>query len=110
MLAGHLGLSVSQLRKNHLKRIGFHHSIKENPCSKDCIFLANQNGFKGCIIYDFRPMQCRNWPFWPSNLAGPDDWNIAATKCHGINKGRLYTFDEIEKIKKQKHWWLDNSR
>lgn len=101
MLAGKLGLSVSQLRKNHLKRIGFRCSIKEDPRSKDCIFLTD----KGCTIYDVRPMQCRAWPFWPANLQSPDDWNAAATKCPGINKGRLYSFDEIQTIKKQKQWW-----
>lgn len=141
MLAEHLGLSASELRKKYLRRIGFRFSIRENPCSKDCVFLANLhpapivpdssqkkinstagersdfdfattrnnrcgvNGFKGCTIYNARPMQCRNWPFWPGNLQSPDDWNTAAKKCPGINKGRLYTFDEIEKIKKQKYWW-----
>lgn len=105
MLAEHLGLSTSELRKKHLKRIGFRFSIKENPCSKDCVFLVSTNGSRDCAIYNFRPMQCRNWPFWPANLQSPDDWNTAAKKCPGINKGRLYSFDEIRKIKKQKYWW-----
>ena len=105
MLADRLGITASELRKKHLKRIGFRSSIKENPCSKDCIFLAELNGSKGCTIYDVRPMQCRSWPFWPGNLQSPDDWNTAATKCPGVNKGRLYTFDEIQKIKNQKQWW-----
>ena len=89
MLAEHLGQSPRDVRKNHLKRFGFRFSIKENPESKDCSFLANINGFKGCTIYDVRPMQCRNWPFWPRNLASPDDWNTAAKKCPGINPGSL---------------------
>jgi Fe-S-cluster containining protein len=53
-------------------------------------------------------MQCRNWPFWPRNLDSPDGWNIAAAKCPGINKGRFYTFDEIEKVRKQKRWQNNN--
>lgn len=141
MLAEHLGLSASEIRKKYLRRIGFRFSIMEDPCSKDCVFLTNLhpapivpdsgqkkidstaversdfdfattqnnrcgvNGSKGCMIYDVRPMQCRNWPFWPGNLQSPDDWNAAAKKCPGINKGRLYSFDEIQKIKKQKQWW-----
>ncbi len=171
MLAEHLGQTPRGVRKNHLKRFGFSYSIKENPESKDCSFLANinpapivpdssqkktdttgversdfdfattrnnrcgVNGFKGCAIYDVRPTQCRKWPFWPANLDSPDNWNAAAVKCPGINpapivpgpnqekndstgversgfdfattrnnrcgvnKGRLYTFDEIERIK-----------
>jgi Fe-S-cluster containining protein len=43
-----------------------------------------------------------------SAAQNPDDWNTAATKCPGINKGRLYTFDEIQNIKKQKRWWNNN--
>jgi Fe-S-cluster containining protein len=105
MLAEHLGLSASELREKYLRRIGFRFSIKENPCSKDCVFLVTINGSRGCTIYDVRPMQCRNWPFWPGNLNSPDDWNAAAKKCPGIDKGRLYSFDEIQKIKKQKQWW-----
>ncbi|MBU1260093.1 MAG: YkgJ family cysteine cluster protein [Planctomycetes bacterium] len=102
MLADFLGQSVKDVRKNHLKKFGFRYSIRENPCSKDCVFLVNIDGSKGCAIYNVRPMQCRTWPFWPGNLQSPDDWNTAAKKCPGINKGKLYTYDEIQKIIKQK--------
>ena len=97
-LAEHLGQTIAEVRKKHLKRYGFRYSIKENPLSKDCVFLTS----RGCTIYNARPAQCRNWPFWESNLKSLDEWNITAQKCHGINKGKLYTFDEIEKIKKRK--------
>jgi hypothetical protein len=99
LLAQHLGLSDSELRKKYLRRIGFRISILENPQTKDCIFLENINGSKKCTIYDFRPMQCRTWPFWSINIDSPDDWNKAAMKCPGINKGKFYSFDEIEKNK-----------
>jgi Fe-S-cluster containining protein len=110
MLAEHLGLSASEIHKKYLRRIGFRFSIKEDPCSKDCVFLVTINGSRGCAIYDVRPMQCRNWPFWPGNLQSPDDWNAAAIKCPGIDKGRLYSFDEIQKIKKQKQWWNNTNK
>jgi len=97
-LAEHLGLTASEVRKKHLKRFGFRYSIRENPVSKDCVFLTS----KGCAIYNVRPAQCKNWPFWASNLKSPNHWNAAAIRCPGINKGRLYTFDEIQKIKKRK--------
>jgi Fe-S-cluster containining protein len=101
-LAEHLGQTIADVRKRHLKRYGFRYSIKENPHTKDCIFLVTINGSKGCAIYNVRPMQCRNWPFWESNLKSPNHWNTVAIKCPGINKGKLYTFDEIEKITKRK--------
>lgn len=97
--AKHLGITPAEFRKKCLRRIGLRLTIKENQQTKDCIFLTRFKGSKGCAIYDFRPTQCRTWPFWSSNLHSPDDWNYAAMKCPGINKGKLYTFDEIEKIK-----------
>ena len=103
MLAKHLNLTVEQLRQKYLTRFGLRTSIIEHPQTKDCIFLANGV----CKAYNFRPNQCRTWPFWASNLTKPAEWNFAAMKCPGINRGRLYTFEEIEKIKKQKCWWDD---
>ena len=97
--AKYLGMTESEFRKKCLRKIGFRVSIKENPQTKDCIFLVKINGSKGCAIYDCRPTQCRTWPFWSYNLRSPDDWNTAAKKCPGINKGKLHTFDEIEKRK-----------
>jgi uncharacterized protein len=105
MLAKHLGINSDQLRKKYLKRVGLRCSIKEDPKTKDCIFLTGPKGAKGCAIYNFRPMQCRNWPFWQSNLANEYNWNATAMRCPGINRGRLYTFEEIEKLRKQKKWW-----
>ncbi len=62
------------------------------------------------MIYSVRPNQCRTWPFWPSNLKNPGDWNKAAQKCPGINRGKLYSFEEIERIKKAKKWWQDTKQ
>jgi hypothetical protein len=30
---------------------------------------------------------------------------MAAVRCPGINRGKFYSFEEIEAIKKQKSWW-----
>ena len=108
-IAKHLSMPLEKLRKKYLRRIGSRTSLIEKPDNKDCVFLTNLNGQKVCGIYHVRPNQCRTWPFWPSNLAGPDEWNTATVKCPGINRGKLYTFDEIEKLKKQKKWWPDES-
>lgn len=96
-VAEHLGTTPEEFSKKCLRRIGLKSTIKENSQTKDCIFLTRFNGISGCAIYDFRPKQCRTWPFWSHNLYSPDDWNTAALKCPGINKGRLYSFDEIQK-------------
>ena len=107
LIANHLNETVSQLRQRFLKRIGLRTTIIEHPTTKDCIFLQKKNNQRTCIIYPVRPSQCRSWPFWPNNLESPDTWNKAAQKCPGINRGKLYSCEEIEQIKKIKKWWLN---
>jgi Fe-S-cluster containining protein len=36
-------------------------------------------------------------------LASPDAWNKTAQKCPGINQGKQYSFEKIEKIRKGKN-------
>ncbi len=107
LLAEHLDLSVEKLREKYLTRLITRTSIIEDPASKNCIFLTNINGIKGCAVYSVRPNQCRTWPFWSSNLTSPSAWNSAALKCPGVNRGNLYTFKQIKKLRKQKKWWED---
>ena len=105
LLSEHLGLPVEKLREKYLTRVMTRTSIIEDPASSDCIFLSNINGTRGCAVYPVRPNQCRTWPFWSSNLTNPSAWNCAALKCPGVNRGNLYTFKQIKKLRKQKKWW-----
>ena len=108
-LAEHLGMTVEQLRSDYLKRIANRSSIIEEPASKDCIFLG-EGPCRGCAVYAVRPNQCRTWPFWNHNLRSPYEWNLAGMKCPGMNRGKLYTFEEIEQIRNQKKWWTDEQK
>ncbi len=105
LLAEHLDMTVGQLRKKYLKRIVTRTSIIEHPVTKDCIFLKMIDGQKKCSIYHVRPQQCRTWPFWTSNLTSPNAWNENTRNCGGISCGRLYSYEEIEKIRKSKKWY-----
>jgi Fe-S-cluster containining protein len=107
MIADFMKMTVGRLRQEYLKRVGLRTTIIEHRTTKDCMFLQDSAGEKRCMIYPVRPSQCRNWPFWPENLRSPNAWNQAAKKCPGINRGRLYTCDEIEEIKRDKKWWQD---
>jgi hypothetical protein len=107
IIADYLKLTAGQLRRKYLKRVGLRTTIIEHKTTKDCIFLQAGADGKKCMIYSVRPSQCRSWPFWLNNLAGPDDWNKAAKKCPGINRGRLYSLEEIEGIKRIKKWWQE---
>ncbi len=102
VIAEFLKISVERLRQKYLKGVGRRTTIIEQAGTKDCIFLQRINDEKRCIIYPVRPSQCRVWPFWSENLASANSWNKAAQKCPGINRGRHYSFEEIEKIRKEK--------
>lgn len=110
LIADFLKVEPKQLRQTYLRRVGLRTTIIEQPVNRDCIFLRRIDGQKRCMIYPVRPSQCRTWPFWPENLADADAWNKAVQRCSGINRGRLYGFEEIEKIKKTKKWWAKTSQ
>jgi Fe-S-cluster containining protein len=99
-----------ELRRQYMKQVGSRTTIVEEPCSNDCIFLKNENGEKRCAIYSVRPNQCRTWPFWASNLQSPHTWNEAAQSCPGMNRGKLFSMNEIDKQKKQTKWWTHESK
>lgn len=53
----------------------------------------------GCTAYEARPVQCSTYPFWSWMLEDQQIWNDCAKDCPGMNKGKLWTFEEIEKSK-----------
>lgn len=95
-LSEFLGQDVQQVTKKYVRRAGRRQTIIEDAKTNDCIFLKPGPTGKGCCVYEVRPSQCRTWPFWPTNLADPESWAAAAQRCPGINRGKLYSFHEIE--------------
>lgn len=78
------------------KTDGFIHFKEKNKKGK-CIFLDK----KKCSIYEARPTQCRTWPFWSENM-NAKIWNEEISKfCPGINQGKLFTKENIDKIIKE---------
>lgn len=78
-------------------------SLKERKTAEgyECVFLDREKmpGKAVCSVYEDRPMQCRTWPFWRSNLVGPWAWSNAGKTCPGLNKGRHYTVQEIRVLR-----------
>ena len=90
----YLDIPRKEFMRNHCSRLEGRTIIKfrDGVCS-----LAEDNK---CGVYRVRPIQCRAWPFWEENL---DEWvwhEEVASICPGVNRGRLYTKEEIEKISK----------
>lgn len=90
-----LGVDEKIFRSEYTRRVLARISLKERP-GGDCVMLTP----KGCRVYELRPVQCRTWPFWPMNLKSRRAWDAQAERCMGMNHGRLYTFQEINKIKR----------
>jgi Fe-S-cluster containining protein len=98
-IAAYLKMPADEFKKKYIRRVGRRYSLIEKKPSNDCIFLSRRGKTIVCEIYPVRPVQCRTWPFWTENLRSPDQWNFAAHDCAGINKGKLYPLESIEKIR-----------
>jgi len=93
-IAGYLGLERTKFLKQYTHRDQKHRVLNDFP-NGDCVFYDRE---KGCIIYDVRPGQCRTFPFWEQILFSKQVWDREALDCPGMNQGKLYTAEEIEKI------------
>ncbi len=92
-LAAHMQLDVDEFERRFVRQVGGEKSLVEYP-DGDCIFLDPAS--RKCLVYEARPIQCRTWPFWSSNLQRKRDWKLTCTICPGSGRGRVYSLAEIE--------------
>ncbi len=102
-ISAFLGRKDGWLNKKHLRRVCLRYSLTERP-NGDCVFLKREGGRMTCSMYAVRPMQCRTWPFWTSNLKSQESWGCAGKICPGIDHGRHIDFVQIEGLRTQKSW------
>ena len=123
-LARHLNMHVYDVVDRYCRKIDGQFSLTERRNARgefDCVFLKeipaepqDRQGGDGseqvrhtrrvCGIYEARPLQCRTWPFWDSNLATPEAWARAGERCHGINRGTHYSPEKIEALRTATDW------
>lgn len=94
-IARFLGLPPQEFRSIYVRRLWRGLSLREKS-NFDCVLL---DGRGRCTAYEVRPLQCRSWPFWPSNLRTRCAWEEAAARCPGIGQGPLIAFQEIEALR-----------
>lgn len=98
-LAARLGLSHADFLERYTHKTSQGRSLKERRTEfgYDCIFLDREKipGKAVCGVYEDRPAQCRTWPFWKSNLTSRGAWERAKRTCPGMDKGKLYTVQQI---------------
>ena len=63
-LSEFFGFSKEKFKEIFLFKVGTKFSIKEKPYENGfaCVFFDEKN--KNCGVYEFRPSQCRSFPFW----------------------------------------------
>ncbi len=98
-LSLHMKMDEEDFRDKFVRKIGARFSLVEYP-DGDCIFLDPET--RGCSVYEARPIQCRTWPFWSSNLKTKSDWKETCRVCPGAGKGTVYSLEEIEVARKKK--------
>ncbi len=95
-IAATLGMSAAEFEAKHTRKTRTRVSLLELK-NGDCEFLERRpSGKTICRIHPVRPMQCRTWPFWDSNLAQKSDWNMAARNCPGMNIGTHHPLPVIQ--------------
>ena len=102
-IAGFLGLPGNGLPE-YLRRVGVRYSLTEDGRTGDCCFLQRHDGKLSCRIYPVRPLQCRTWPFWESNLRSPEHWAAAGDGCPGINHGPSQDLVHIQTCRNARQW------
>ncbi len=85
--------TIGEIRLFHTRLHGGRVSLTEFA-NGDCTFFDGAT--RRCQIYPVRPMQCRTWPFWKSNLESEAAWNQVCEDCPGAGTGELVTLEEIE--------------
>lgn len=92
-MAEHLGVPPDAFIERYTRDTIIGRSLAEKPSAfgNDCVFLDRDAvpGRAVCSLYDARPMQCRTWPYWRSNLGSLRQWDRAARTCPGIDRGPL---------------------
>ncbi len=92
-IAEYLDKPVGEIRLMYCRPVRNRVSLNEYA-NGDCVFFDAEN--RNCTIYPVRPIQCRTWPFWRSNLATEADWKSVARDCPGAGVGDFFPLEEIE--------------
>ncbi len=97
-IADYLQKPIGEIRLFYSRPLRGKISLKEYA-NGDCIFFDGNT--RGCTIYPVRPVQCKTWPFWNSNLSDPLAWEETCRVCPGSGQGDLVPLQEIEQRRSQ---------
>lgn len=86
-LVSSLGLPVEDVLDIYVSDIVAHwvkmkHRVCIDTGVEQCIFLDSSSGNKKCSIYEYRPIHCKTYPFWPT---------IVSTSTTWLNEGQVFS-------------------
>ncbi len=92
-IAQFLNIMPEEFESRFLRSVNERRSLVERRTG-ECIFLDEHR----CQIYSQRPLQYQMYPFWPEIINDPKCLGQETMSCPGINQGRLYSFQDIERL------------
>ncbi|MEQ9406728.1 MAG: YkgJ family cysteine cluster protein [Fuerstiella sp.] len=92
-IADYLDKPVGEIRLFHTRVVRGRVSLREFQ-NGDCTFFDPEK--RHCRVYPVRPMQCRTWPFWKSNISSEEKWNQVCETCPGAGQGAFFSLEEVE--------------
>ncbi len=96
-LAERMKLAVEDFSRRYVRLVGRRKSLIEHA-NGDCCFLVDRK----CTVYEQRPIQCKTWPFWDSNLRSKKAWKETCEVCPGAGQGELVPLESIQLQMKQR--------
>lgn len=96
-IAAHVKLSVREFEDSFVRHYSSGKMSLIEQRNGDCILLDSG---KGCSVYDVRPKQCRDYPFWTEVMRSPFSWLKEAQRCPGINVGEDHAAPKIIELLK----------
>lgn len=92
-IADYLDKPVGEIRLFHTRLVGGRVSLTEFQ-NGDCTFFDSEK--RHCRVYPVRPIQCRTWPFWRSNIESEQKWGEVCETCPGAGQGAFFSIEEVE--------------
>lgn len=78
-IAAFLNLDIDRVLADYCTSSGKKTVLAQKPDGY-CVFWD-----KNCTIHPVKPRMCRAWPFIENILRAPENWQIMANSCPGIN-------------------------
>lgn len=91
-IAGFIHCDIDEFKSKFCSKSGSKFVLSQSENGK-CIFFDSE---KQCTIHPVKPRMCRNWPFIPTVVSHPENWNAMADSCPGMKKDIPY--DALRRI------------